>query len=240
MDALPRRRLALTRAATAVAAALAWLTVPLAPTADPPAAVPAGPLGKAGAVQRLSFISVRELPPALRRSIGEARDPRDPARTRVAEDTPGWPVDAAALKAGPTTLGRFEITPCDLTGSGLAAMRWLGWHFDDARAGEAVVWLERHFARGDGATVVLREWNYRYGNAAVVVLRERINARVGPHPAVLSIDTAPSGRVRSTLTWQDAATDYRITVLDDVDRPADGSQRYDRQWLLGLARSLGS
>ncbi len=240
MDAPPRCRLALTRAAAAVAAALALLTVPLAPTAAPPAAVPAAALGKAGEVSRLSFISLRELPPALQRSIAQALDPRDPARTRVAEDTPGWPVDAAALKAGPTTIGRFEITPCDLSGSGFAAMRWLGWHFDDARAGEAVVWLERHFARGDGARVVLREWNYAYGNAAVFVLRERVNARVGTHPAVLSIDTAPSGRVRSTLTWQDATTDYRITVLDDVDRPADRARRFDRAWLLGLARSLGS
>ncbi len=238
MDAPRRRRQPLTRAAAALAAALALLTMPLAPTAERPAPPASG--GRAGEVQRLSFISVRQLPPALRRSIDAARDPHDAARTRVAEDTPGWPVDAAALKAGASTAGRFEITPRDLAASGFAEMRLLGWHFDDARAGEAVVWLERHFARRDGATVVLREWNYGYGNAAVVVLRERVNARVGAHPAVLSIDTAPSGRVRSTLTWQDAATDYRITVLDDVDRPAGRSQRYDRQWLLGLARSLRS
>jgi hypothetical protein len=240
MHAPRRRRPMLTRSAAAAAVALALLTLPFATAASARAEAPAAAAGKASEVRRLSFISLRELPPALRHSIAQALDPRDPARARVAEDTPGWPVDAAALKAGPTTIGRFEITPCDLTGSGFAAMRWLGWHFDDARAGEAVVWLERHFARDDGARVVLREWNYAYGNAAVIVLRERVNARVGAHPAVLSIDTAPSGRVRSTLTWQDASTDYRITVLDDVDHPADRARRFDREWLLGLARSLGS
>ena len=230
--------------AAAAAAVLALLTPPFAPAAEwsqRSAEAPAAVTGKAGEIKRLSFISIQDLQPPLRRAIRAALDPRDPTRTRVAEDTPGWPDDTAALQASMTSAGRFEVTPRDLAGSGFAAMRLLGWRFDEqARPGEAVVALERHFARDDGARVVLREWNYGYGNATVIVLRERVNARVGEHPAVLSIDTAPSGRVRSTLTWQDASTDYRITVLDDVDRPAAPSRRYDRRWLLELARSLGT
>ena len=238
----PRPQLA--RRAAAAVTVLALMTPPFAAAAEWPqrtAEAPAATTGKAGEVKRLSFISIQDLPSPLRRAIRASLNPNDTARTRVADDTPGWPSDTAALQASMTSAGRFEITPRDLAGSGFAAMRLLGWRFDDqARPGEAVVALERHFARDDGATLVLREWNYGYGNAAVIVLRERVNARVAGHPAVLSIDTAPSGRVRSTLSWQDASTDYRITVLDDVDRPAAPSRRYDRRWLLELARSLGT
>ena len=215
-------------------------TMPFAPTADMLAEVPPGTPGKVIALKRLSFISLRDLPAPMRQILDEGLDAQDPARASVAEDAAGWPLDVGALQQNAASAGQLEVKPRDLAGSGFAAMRFLGWPFDDARPGAIVLSLERYFARDDGATVVLREWNYGYGNAAIFVLRERINADVGQHPAVLSIDTAPSGRVRSTLSWQDASTDYRITVLDDVDRPAAPSRRYDRRWLLELARSLGT
>ena len=215
-------------------------TMPFTPTADMLAEVPPGTPGKMIALKRLSFISLRDLPAPMRQILDEGLDAQDPARASVADDAAGWPLDAAALQQNAASAGQLEVKPRDLAGSGFAAMRFLGWPFDDARPGETVVALERYFARDDGATVVLREWNYGYGNAAIFVLRERINAVVGKHPAVLSIDTAPSGRVRSTLSWQDASTDYRITVLDDVDHSSNRPIRYDRAWLIDLAQSLGT
>ncbi|OIQ81135.1 hypothetical protein GALL_371020 [mine drainage metagenome] len=215
-------------------------TMPFTPTADMLADAPPGTLGNVIALKRLSFISIRNLPPPMRRIMRERLDANGSARASVADDAPGWPLDVAALQPNATTIGHLEIKPRNLAHSGFAAMRFLGWPFDDAHPGEAVVSLERYFARDDGATVVLREWNYGYGNAAIFVLRERINAEVDRHPAILSIETAPSGRVRSTLSWQDETTDYLITVLDDVDAPANGPIRYDRKWLIGLARSLGT
>ena len=192
-------------------------------------------------IKRLSFIRARDLPTPLREMLGQRLRSADTARVEIDEDEGAWPVDASALVPTWSSQGIREIQPRDLAGTGLAALRFVGWAPDAAGAGETVTTAERHFLRDDGVVVVLQEWNYGHGSAAIFMVRELLNAKVGEHPAVLSIETTPSGRVRSSLRWQDLLTDYRITVLDDLDHPrAPRGGAYGRAWLLELARSLGT
>ena len=54
---------------------------------------------------------------------------------------------------------------------------------------------------------------------------------------MFTVQRAPSGRVRSVLDWADDGTDFTLMVLDDVRRPG-GASRYDKAWMLALARSI--
>lgn len=191
-------------------------------------------------LKRLSFIGVRQLPAPMRAEVERRLRSEDPARGEVAEDDAGWPDQAGVLTPLLSTQGVLRIEPRELGHSAFTRMRPLGWVADHARLGESVSSVERHFRRDDGVLVVLREWNYAYGSAAIFTVRELVNGDVSGHPAILSIETAPSGRVRSSLNWQDERTDYRIVVLDDVDRKSTSGANYDRKWLLDLARSLGT
>ncbi len=216
-------------------------TMPFTPTPDMLAGPGTPGPGAMLLLKRLSFIHARDLPPPLRAMVQARIRSTDTARGEIDEDEGPWPVDAVSLAPAWSSRGVLEIRPHDLAGSGFARLRLLGWAPDHAGAGDVVTTVERHFLREDGVVVVLREWNYAFGTAAVFMVRELLNAKVGEHPAVLSIETAPSGRVRSSLHWQDSRTDYRITVLDDLDRPrAASAGTYDRAWLLELARSLGT
>ncbi len=179
----------------------------------------------------------------MRRIIEPVLSGGGPARVEVDELDAGWPRDTSELLAPAARAaghGRQQVLPRELGASGFAALQFLGYAADEAARGDVVTSVERYFRREDGVVVVLREWNYACGAAAIFVIREMLNAKVGSHPGVLSVETSPSGRVRSSLTWQDSHTEYRITVLDDVDREPAGARRYGREWLLGLAESLGT
>ena len=216
-------------------------TMPFTPTPEVLAAPP-GPWG-ALLLKRLSFVSIHDLPEPMRRIVGPVLAGGGPARIEVDEMDAGWPRDTSELltpAARAAGRGRQQVQPRDLGASGFAAFQFLGYAGDEAAPGDVVNSVERYFRREDGVVIVLREWNYACGAAAIFVIREMLNAKVGSHPGVLSVETSPGGRVRSSLTWQDSRSEYRITVLDDVDREPAGAGRYGREWLLGLAASLGT
>ena len=102
-----------------------------------------------------------------------------------------------------------------------------------------MITMTRLFVRPDKVMAYLDEMNFADSlESAVLIFTEFLNANVGPHPASLEIEKSPAGLSRSTLSWANERSSYELVVFDDVDHPKQ--PRWDRDWLLGLAASLGT
>lgn len=195
-------------------------------------------------IGKVNVFGIDELPPAmqdearraLRLDAARARDGSD--FDEIDEDDWQWPDPAAPLFPSFAVMnqGRVLIHPRDLARTGLARFRFLGLEDNTARPGEPVLTIARLFQRPDGVVIELVE-NELAGQGAAVMVRELIHDRVGPWPAVFSVQRAPSGRVRSVIDWADNGTDFTLMVLDDVRRPS-GSTTYDKAWMFDLARQI--
>jgi hypothetical protein len=195
-------------------------------------------------VGQVTEVSIDELPAAMRDAERKRLQLRGRLGTvveAVGERDGYWPEPLTGLVAAPgeRSPGRLRFTPVDVTRIESADLEHLGAEAaDDAMPGEAILSAVRYFRRADGVDVALYEDDFSHGGALLIV-REAQNARVGDHDAEWVVQRSPSGRVRTLLSWADAHTHYTISVDDDVDHPR-GWARFDRDWLLGVAASLGT
>jgi hypothetical protein len=193
---------------------------------------------------KVNVFRIDELPPAMRAETRRATQ-RAAERARagleydeIDEDDWQWPDPVESLYADFASMnqGRVLIHPRDIGHTELATYRFLGLPDNTANPGEPVTTIARQFQRPDGVIVELRE-DELAGHGAVVMVRELIHDRVGPWPAVFSVERAPSGRLRSVIDWADNGTDFTLMVLDDVRRPS-GQAAYDKAWMFRLAQSI--
>ena len=193
---------------------------------------------------KVNVFGIDELPPAMQ---AEARRAMQQAAERaraglgyeeVDEDDWQWPapVDSLYPDFASMNQGRVLIHPRDINDTELAGYRFLGLADNTANPGEPVTTIARDFERPDGVIIELRE-DELTGHDAVAMVRELIHERVGPWPAVFSVERAPSGRVRSVIDWADHDTDFTLMVLDDVRHPR-GQAAYDKAWMFRLAQGI--
>lgn len=230
---------------------------PPAPSQEPPTVTPEPPTvvpypgmklgeGPGGGITvgRVTEVSIADLPPAMQHSARRALALRSskPAAVEAAADNDGfWPEPLTRIvpEPGAQTPGRLSFHPVELRGLNGSDLSYLGAEaLDDAKPGEPILTAMRFFQRADGVKVGLLEDDFTQGGA-VILVKELQNARVGRHPAELAVQQTPSGRVRTLLSWADTHTHYTLIVEDDVDHP-HGWAKFDREWLLSIAASLGT
>lgn len=231
--------LALVAAIAPAAAQLPNAASPFAPLRNPPPGVDPA-LGAAPG--RSITVSIQDLPPEARAMFLTEMENDRHGFSPVSED-----VIADAFNAAATARSPSDPDMPNLQGAvraeqtGLSQFRFIG-TVPELRTEGRLVMAKRVFQRPDGVFVTLEEWQFGGTSGGPVVIRELMNARVGPHPARLTIERAPSGAALSTLVWDDGRTAYVLEVLDDVDRPRAGAAGSGggREWLMSLAESLGT
>ncbi len=187
---------------------------------------------------RINVIPLEALGPRQRAEIAEELARNGPAE--VSDNDGLWvePLPPLVAEVGQGTAGRLAFTPLRLDGLVLDGLRPLGaGQFVDAHQGEPILSAIRYWRRPDGIALSLME-NALTSHSAVIIVRELQNATVGKHPAQLLVQRSPRGRMRSVVLWSSPRASYTLTVDDDVDHPAQ--PRWNREWLLGIARQIAA
>ena len=137
--------------------------------------------------------------------------PREPRREAVVDVEEGhvsalaWQADRARPEPPPHSAADRYV---DVPRTALASWRFIGYRHTADRETHR---LTRYFGN-EGGIVSLEEWHYAEAGGATFPTREP-DLRVGGMDARRATLRAPSGCVKSMLSWADARTDYRLEAV---------------------------
>ena len=183
-------------------------------------------------IGRARTVSITDLPPPRQATL-RAMLARAPV---AADDDGGWVDPLPPLATADADAAHAVFTPIDTGGLDLPDLRPLGTRREPAGTAPRLR-VQRYWRRADGVGVSLRE-DALTPRLAVTELREQHNVAVGAAAAQLLVQRTPGGRARTLLRWNDARARCTLRVDDDVDHPAQ--RRWDRVWLINVARRLAA